>query len=438
MSKSLHTRFGRAAVAVLGFAGLLAMVRDAHSAGFYLQEQSVAASGRAFAGDAAAAEDPSTIFYNPAGMTELHGRLVGETGLYVIAPNVDVSDRGSSNTVGPFTVPAGGRSSDQPFNPQLTGNLYLAAPVDDRLWLGFGVTVPFALKDQYQPDYFGRYDSTKAALETIDLAPSFAYRVAPWLSVGAGLDVQYAAGELQNAVPTSPLVSFPPNPATDGTFNTSGSDWALGYNVGVLLKPLSNLRLGISYRSGMNHTLKGTSSLVIPGVVSSSQAATASFKLPDIASVGAAYTVIPAVTLLAQVDYYGWRRFKGIQIAMADGTSQSVPQAFRNTVGGSIGVEWHVAPAWTLRSGLELDPTPTPNDARSTALPDSDRTWLAIGASYEVTEHIGIDASYAHDFAHTVSINRTDSFPALATTATVTGTANVSSNVMGLAIHFRY
>jgi len=239
-------------------------------------------------------------------------------------------------------------------------------------------------------------------------------------------------------VPTSPLVSFPPNPATDGTFNASGSDWALGYNVGVLLKPLSNFRLGISYRSGTNHTLKGSSSLVIPGVTSSSQPATASFKLPDVASVGVAYDVIPTVTLLAQIDYYGWRRFKGIQIAMADGTSLVIPEAFRNTVGGSIGAEWHVAPAWTLRSGLEIDPTPAPNDARSTALPDTDRTWLAIGASYEINEHIGIDASYAHDFVRTVSINRTDSFPALATTAAVKGTANVSSNVMGLAIHFRY
>jgi long-chain fatty acid transport protein len=438
MPQKLHTSIGRAAIAVLGFAGLLATGRDAHSAGFYLQEQGVAASGRAFAGDAAAAEDPSTIFYNPAGMTELHGKLVGEAGLYVIAPHVDVSDRGSSTAVGPFTVPAGGRSSDQPFSPQLTGNLYLAAPVNDRLWLGFGVTTPFAFKDQYQPDYFGRYDSTKIGLETIDLAPSFAYAVAPWLSVGAGLDVQYAAAELQNAVPTSPLVSFPPSPATDGTFNASGSDWALGYNIGVLLKPLSNFRLGISYRSGMNHTLKGSSSLVIPGVTSSSQSATASLKLPDVASVGVAYDVIPAVTLLAQIDYYGWRRFKGIQMVMADGTSQLVPQAFRNTVGGSIGAEWHVTPAWTLRSGLELDPTPTPNDARSTALPDSDRTWLAIGVSYEITANIGIDASFAHDFTNTTQIQRTDSFPALATTASVNGTATGNSNVAGLAIRFKY
>src|SRR5262249_24297687 len=152
----------------------------------------------------------------------------------------------------------------------------------------------------------------------------------------------------------------------------SGSDWALGYNVGVLLKPISSLRLGISYRSGIDHTLKGSSSLVIPGVTSSAQSATASVKLPDVASVGVAYDVIPAVTLLAQVDYYGWRRFKAIQIVTADGTSQVVPEAFRNTVGGSIGAEWHVAPAWTLRSGLEFDPTPMPNDARSTALPDSE------------------------------------------------------------------
>ncbi|HEV2698746.1 MAG TPA: outer membrane protein transport protein, partial [Terriglobales bacterium] len=302
-----------------------------------------------------------------------------------------------------------------------------------------GITTPFGLQDNYQLNYFGRYDSTKTELRTIDVAPSAAYAVTRWLSIGGGIDFQHADGALQNALP-NPLALG--SPTADGLFDSTGSDWALGFNAGVLVKPTTNLRLGFSYRSGTDHNLKGQSTAEVPGISSTSQSVSAGFKLPDVASLGAAYNVTPALTLLAQADYYGWSRFKEIRFTFADGTQQGVPENFKNTIGFSVGAEWKASPNWTLRSGIEYDPTPTPNDGRSTALPDSDRTWLAIGASYAFNDRLAVDASYAHDFANTVQINRVNTFypsTVLATTVTTKGvTANSTSNVVGLALRYRY
>jgi long-chain fatty acid transport protein len=309
------------------------------------------------------------------------------------------------------------------------------------LWFGLGVTTPFGLKDHYALDYFGRYDATQTELRTIDVAPSVAYKVAPWLSLGAGLDVQRADGKLQNALP-NPLAAGGPSPASDGLFEASGGDWGVGFNLGLLLQPTDRLRLGFSYRSGIDHTLRGNSSTELPGVLSSSQAVAASLKLPDVASLGAAFDVTSTLTLLAQADYYGWSRFQNIRLSFADGTQQIISENYHNTVGFSLGAEWKIASPWTLRGGVEFDPTPSPGANRSTAIPDSNRTWLAFGVSYEVTPQIGIDMSFAHDFSAPAQINRSNVFYANsalpATTVSTKGTTENSSNVVGLAMRVRY
>lgn len=121
---------------------------EAHAAAFYLQEQSARASGRAYAGEAAAPEDASTIFYNPAGMTELK-RSEAQIGAYVMAPNADISNRGSTASVGGGPASPFIGKNDDGFDPQTFGNLYLATPAAQGLWLGLGVTVPFGLAAHY-------------------------------------------------------------------------------------------------------------------------------------------------------------------------------------------------------------------------------------------------------------------------------------------------
>lgn len=416
---------------------MLVLASEAHSAAFMLQQQGTKGSGRAFAGEAAVAEDASTIFSNPAGLTELKGPefLVGA---YVMAPNAEISNRGSTASVlaGPYNTFTG--SADQGFDPQAFGHAYIAAPVNDKAWVGLGITVPFGLAVHYDPDFFGRYDTTRASVRTIDIAPTFAYQIHPRISIGGGVDLQYAEAKLANALPNPFDPSGRPTPSTDGLFTVEGSDWSLGFNAGVLFKPTENLRVGLTYRSAMSHTIEGDATTEFNGS-KTVQGVSTDLNLPDTISLGAAYMLTPNLTLLGQINRYGWSRFEEIRLKLADGTQPTTVEDYRDTWGLSIGAQYRLTPALTLRGGMMYDQTPTRDVSRSTAIPDVDRLWAAVGASYSFAENIALDLSYEHLFAKDAPINRTNDFTStLGTIVRTTGTTETSSDVIGLSLRIQF
>lgn len=418
------------------FGALILSSGEAHSAAFMLNEQSPSASGRSYAGSAAIADDASTIFYNPAGMTELK-RAEAQIGTHLIMPRAEISNRGSTASVlfGPAAPFTG--TSDQGFDPQMSGHMYLAAPAAEGLWLGLGVTVPFALANHYDNDFFGRYDSTRASLRAVDIAPSIAYRVHPRISIGGGVDIQYMDAKLVNALPNPFDPSGAPTPATDGLFSVEGSDWSLGYNVGALFKPVDNVRVGLTYRSAISHKIEGEATTEFGGAKTVQDVST-EVKLPDTIALGVAYDVTPTVTLLGQVGYYGWSRFKEVRLKLADGTQPTTTENFRDTWSLSLGAQWAVAPGWKLRTGMMYDQTPTRDQYRSTIIPDVDRLWASVGATYEISDSVALDFSYQHMFAKEGPINRTNSFPTLATTVQTTGTTETSADIVGLTLRMQF
>jgi long-chain fatty acid transport protein len=418
------------------FGGLILLSGEARSAAFMLNEQSPSASGRSYAGSAAIADDASTIFYNPAGMTELK-RAEAQIGTHLIMPNAEISNRGSTASVlfGPQASFAG--TSDQGFDPQMSGHMYLAAPAAEGLWLGLSVTVPFALANHYDNDFFGRYDSTRASIRAVDIAPSIAYRVHPRVSLGGGIDVQYMDAKLVNALPNPFDPSGSPTPATDGLFSVEGSDWSLGYNVGALFKPVDNVRVGVTYRSAISHKIEGDATTEFGGAKTVQDFST-EVKLPDTIALGVAYDITPTVTLLGQVSHYGWSRFEEVRLKLADGTQPATTENFRDTWSVAVGGQWAVAPGWVLRTGMMYDQTPTRDQYRSTIIPDVDRLWASVGATYEISDALALDFSYQHMFAKEGPINRTNSFPALATTVQTRGTTETSADVLALTLRMQF
>lgn len=410
--------------------GFLALASEAHSAAFMLNENSTTASGRSYAGGAAIAADASTIFYNPAGMTELK-RAEAQIGTYVIAPNAEISNRGTNRSGTPIAGQSG-----QGFEPQMAGNLYFATPVSEKLWAGLAVTVPFALQNEYKKDFIGRYDSTSAKILTVDIAPSVAYKLDPRFSIGGGIDFQYAEAKLVNALPVPG--SF--IPATDGEFKVEGSDWSVGFNLGALYKPRSDLRLGLTYRSAIDHKIEGNATTNIALLsVNTVQSFSSDFRLPDTTSLGVAYDISPTVTLLGQVGYYGWSRFNEVRLKLADGTQPTTTENFRDTWSLAIGAEWAVAPGWTLRGGMLYDQTPTRDQYRSTIIPDVDRLWASIGATYAISDRLALDVSYQHMFAKEGPINRLNDFTStLGVSVQTSGTTETSADIIGLTLRMQF
>lgn len=392
----------RSILSVTALAAAAASVaQDAQAAGFYIKEQSITGLGRAFAGESAIGEDASTIFFNPAAMTELEGPQ-GIIGTHLLIPRSELTNEGSTINGAPISGGNGGN----PYDPTPVPNLYVAAPaMDGRVWFGLGVSAPFGLANSYDEGWFGRYDSTDTELVTIDIAPSLAVRATDWLSIGGGLDIQYADATLESKIATVPGV------LPDGNFKLEGSEVTAGYNIGVLLKPLETTRIGVHYRSAITHSVEGTatfSDFTGPFAgLNGSRAASADLKLPDIFAVGIAHEVSPKLTLLAEYNWYGWSNFNEIRIRFDDGLSNdaATTQDYQDSFSIAVGAQYDVNETWTVRGGFQYDETPTTDAFRSTRTPDGNRYWLSAGATYRLNERFVIDAAYTHIFIEEESIN---------------------------------
>jgi long-chain fatty acid transport protein len=416
--------------------------------GFSLPVQDSLQIGRANAGAVAAASDASTVFHNPAGMTELVREqiLAGATAIYA---GYDVDDRGSTATTpgtGGVPVLLPGQKGD-PRSFEVVPTLFYARPMTPSraFWLGIALTSPWGLGVQYDDDWFGRYDSIETRLTTINLSPAMAYRITQWLSIGGGLNIEYADAKLTNALPDT-LAPGGPSPATDGLAKLTGDDVALGFNVGVLIKPWSRTRVGLHYRSPITHRLSGKLRVrdLPPPLAGGNGRIDAETKLnePDVAAIGIAHEPIAGTTLFAEAQWYNWSRFNELQATFADGRPDSVRrQDWKDTWSFYGGIEQRLFEHWTLRAGAGYEPTPTVDEFRSTSLPDGDRLRLALGMSYEWSNRLRIDFGYAHVFSSRESIDLTPTFfegtPA-AGSVNVRGRADLFVNDFALRVLYRF
>lgn len=366
---------------------VLASASPAMAAGFYIQEQSVSGLGASFAGQAAMPRDASIIFFNPAGMTHLDGRQVN-IGLQMIYPHVELEDTGT--TIAGFTLEQLGRDQGSGGNPGSLSpvpNAYIATPLDEAQswWLGVGLSAPFGLGVEYDGDFFGRYLTTKVDLRTLDIQPALAWKPADWLSVGGSLVIEHARANFQQRLANEDLVRL------------QGDDWTVGYNLGLTLTPRPGTRIGLAYRSEINHMADGRQSTE-EGSLGADSDARAKIKLPDIATLGIAQQISGRWTLLGQVSRTGWNNFDTLEVIPENPLTVGPTLTFnyQNSWAYSVGAEYRAGEDWTFRAGYQYDQTPTRIEERAAFNPDGDRQWFSGGASYRWSERLSFDmgASY--------------------------------------------
>jgi long-chain fatty acid transport protein len=388
----------------------LAMIDNALASGFQVRENSSALQGTAFAGAASKADDVSTIFNNPAGMTRLSGYQVGG-GVTLIVPYGSFSGTGTTAA----GTPIAGSVDQDAGTPEAVPNLYGLASISDDLKVGLAVTTPFGLVTTYDSDWVGRYQAIKSALRTIDVNPNVAYRVNSYLSVGAGMSAQYAYTELSNAINSTAVVQAAGLPLTlpDGNATVKGNSWSWGYNFGVLLEPRPDTRIGATYRSRITQHLNGDVSFTVPTALSAlptfrSGPASAKLVLPDTATLSITHDVTRDWTIMSDVSWTHWSLFKNLTINNDQGgVITSRPENWRDTVFFALGTEYRPTDKWALRFGVAADRTPVEDQSRTARIPDANRYWVAFGAGYSILPGVTVDAAYTHIFGGTVLIDET-------------------------------
>jgi long-chain fatty acid transport protein len=364
------------------------------AAGFAIKEQSVTSLGRAFAGSAAVAEDASTIFFNPAGLTYLErGEL--DLGLNYIKPQSEFRNDGSNiNNALPLTGGDGGDAGHEAFVP----NFYLSHPVNNKVTLGLGVSAPFGLVTEYKDDWVGRYLAVKSEMLTLNFNPTVAVKATDNLSLGFGVSAQYIDVKLTKMAQL--------NPTTDAEVELEGDDWGYGYNIGLLYQLTDQTRLGLSYRSKISHTLEGEGTLDARSV---EEDISADLDLPETVSLAIHHDINDKWAVMADATWTRWSRFEELVIESDGILSTEKPENWDNSMRYGIGLSYQHNDKWQFRTGIAYDETPIPSSRFRTArIPGTDRKWVAFGASYHYSDNIVLDFAYAHLFMDDPRINESE------------------------------
>ncbi len=391
----------------------------ANAAGFALIEQSASGMGNAFAGGSAIAEDASTIYFNPAGMTYIEGtQLVGA--LHLIKPTAEFNDNGSVKATGvPPKGGNGGDAGDLAFAP----NVYFKMDLTDSLKLGVGVNAPFGLKTEYDPTWIGRFQAVKSEFKTININPALAFKVNDQLSLGFGVSAMWAQATLTRAV--NRVV------APETTVKIKGDDWGFGYNLGAIYQATPDTRIGVAYRSKVNQHLEGDSSS--PLVAALNTNVKANISLPENFSVSAFSKINDTWDLMGDVTWTHWNRFKELRIDFANAVPDSVTaENWSNTMRYSIGANYHYSDTIKLRAGLAYDEEAISDEFRTARIPGNDRKWVSLGANWKLTPNSAVDVGYSHLFISNASINDNQSVPAKGRNGILTGSYDGSVDILSM------
>ncbi len=363
---------------------LLFTASTSFAAGFRLVEGGAKAMGMGFA-FTGQADDPSAIYFNPAGLTQLKGQNV-MVGVTYVREN-----GGEFTGTTPLTGGATVSETQKSLNFFIPNMYYTKTNASTGFAYGVGIFSPFGLGQEYQDKNTSIFRSqvTKIDLQTVVVNPTIAFKVNEFLSVGAGIDYMYGKVKYEKT-PYVPGAYGGPGffkAALDGT----GDAW--GYNFGLLLTPSKNVKVGFNYRSPFHLTLKDgdfvtndNTSAGFTGIFPmGTTKASGKLELPATAALGVAYT-LDRLTLTADADWTFWSSYKELKITNASYSSLSSTSRkdWKDVVALRLGAEYRVTDPLALRAGFVYDPTPVPADTMGPELPDATRLNYMVGAGYKV------------------------------------------------------
>jgi long-chain fatty acid transport protein len=417
---------GLRGAAVLAAAAALLCPGQAGATGYMIREQSGSMLGQAFAGQNAYTHDPSVIFHNPAGMSALDGRR-GSVVASGIWPRNEFDDDGSVPAVLLGTEESGNAAEDA-----IVPSLYAMDSFGD--WrFGIGVNAPFGLSTSYEEDWIGRYAAIDSDLKSLNVNPVMSYRFNQYLSLGAGIQLQYIDAKLTNALVLGPL--------GESVSKLQANDWGFGITAGALIEPRAGTKIGVGFRSSVRHEVEGEAKIkTASGLTALQDDARAKVRTPETIGLSVWQAITDRLSLAATIEWTNWSRFDELRVEFDSGLPDDVTEEnWEDTFFFSLGVNYQLTPQLLLRGGVAYDQSPVRNKYRTARLPDQDRAWVAAGLTYAFTEWASVDLGYAHLFVRDSEIRETmEIAPGGALTGTLNGDYENGVDLLALQANIRF
>ncbi|MCF7853697.1 MAG: OmpP1/FadL family transporter [Candidatus Pacebacteria bacterium] len=376
---------------------------SAFSGGFKIPDQSTRAMGMIDA-FVAGADDASSVYYNPAGLTHLTGPEV--IGNIYFAHGITYYDgvEGSETSDGRYyTVPS----------------FYFATPVKglDNWFFGVGVYSPYGLGSMWGDGNDLRYDSTLSEIELININPSIAWKVNDKLSLGAGINYFESRVKMRNKV-----MNPPGEPDGEQDIDADGDGW--GYNIGLQYQATDTVRLGLGYRSQVTVSYDGDMQLdqvAVPAMGFPWYKLTylrsgldADIEYPQVVAGGIMWQATQKLRLELAAEWQQWSTretqdftLKGSPPYISAGTT-SMPTRWEDSWLIMLGGEYAVNDKWTVRAGYGFNETPVPGETAEPSLPTGDTHALALGTGYKWTDKLTVDVATIVAYAEERTISDPD------------------------------
>lgn len=354
------------------------MAGTALAGGFSIREQSAEGQGASFAGVAAGTHGLSSMFWNPATISQHNANgYMSESDLSLILPYSRAKDGvggGGSGDSGNIGVTA------------LVPASYSTNGLTDEITLGMAITSQFGLATDANV-WTGSWHGNESEIFSINVNPNVAYKPMAGITIGLGLQGQFMQGKF-----SSQSSAGGPN-----FLDVKADDIGVGFTAGLLFEPTDNLDIGIGFRSAVKHKLKGDGDFLRARYFD--RRVSARITTPEMITVGVRYEATEQLALLGGFEWTNWSRVKELTISLDEiGVPLTTPEDWKDSYFFSLGGEYAVSDQLLLRGGVAFEKSPVPDSTRTPRLPDNDRYWVSVGAGYKVNDWLTANLAYSHVF----------------------------------------
>lgn len=387
-------------------------------------------------------------------------------GVYVdsrINMNGDVTSSATTTNSGMKATKDGSASARNVVPGAFVPNLYFVAPVNDKFALGAGMNVNFGLKSEYDDSYDAGIFGGKTDLSAINLNLSGAYRVTEGLSLGLGVNAVYAKAQVERnagiivdsvkvqqvknalSVLAPPLKDLDKNLPSKDTSVVSLQDraaWGFGWNAGVMYQFNEGNRIGLAYHSKVDIDFTDrTATSVEANVIKDGKKGNLTLTLPDYLELSGFHQLTDKLAVHYSYKYTHWSRLTKLNASFEDGKKAFDKELqYSNNSRVALGASYNLYEKLTLRAGIAYDQAASRHQ-RSAAIPDTDRTWYSLGATYKFTPNLSVDLGYAYlkgKKVHFKEVKTIGQKNVLELNTTANYTSQAHANLYGLNLNYSF